>query len=61
MEVPYGRTQGYYVVGAKRPVSFMNDYDFPQIKGKKEVKKIRNKKGDTVAKIYVVKDSEKSE
>jgi len=54
IDIPYGKASEYYAVGIKRPLSFMNDYSFPQVKNKRTVIKIKGYKSDSVAKIYKV-------
>ena len=54
IETSMGVGPKYYAIGIKYPLSFANDYQFPQIKGKHTVHKIQNEKGETVAQIYYV-------
>ncbi|MDC0449089.1 hypothetical protein OAL67_00580 [bacterium] len=49
----------YYAVGVKRPLSFVKDYKFSQIKGKYTIKKIQDKNDDTLVRIYLVGSDEK--
>lgn len=42
---------GFYAVGIKRPLSFVNDWGFPQFGGKKKVYEIK-KDDETVVRIY---------
>ena len=52
--VPYSQYGYDFVVGVKRPISFMNDYKMSGIKGKSTVSEIKNLFGETVAKIYIL-------
>jgi 4-amino-4-deoxy-L-arabinose transferase-like glycosyltransferase len=54
LDVDHGIDGGFYAVGVKKPLSFVNDYKFTNIGGKKHLHSIRNDEGKTVVKIYVV-------
>jgi len=52
MDIGYGNERPFYLVGIKRPLSFVKDYSWPQIGKKEVVKKIKNEQSETVVKIY---------
>jgi 4-amino-4-deoxy-L-arabinose transferase-like glycosyltransferase len=55
MKVDHRDHDGFYAIGIKRPMSFENDYKFPQIKGKETVHRI--KLGDeNVVRIYRIEE-----
>ncbi|MFC1624960.1 ArnT family glycosyltransferase [Patescibacteria group bacterium] len=54
MSAKYKADDGFYVVGVKYPLSFVLDYEFPQINGKEHVYSIKDDGGSTVVKIYRV-------
>jgi hypothetical protein len=56
MDLPYEYDLGssYYAIGVKRPLSFVKDYKFSQIKGKSTIHKVADAIGDTVIRIYLV-------
>jgi len=54
MDVKYKADTGFYVIGIKEPLSFVDDWAFVQISGKELVYTIRDTQGDTVVKIYRV-------
>lgn len=56
MQVPLQSSGCIYAIGIKRPLSFANDYKFPQYSKKKTVLKIDNEYGTTVVNIYKVLD-----
>ena len=56
IEAPYGAERPYYLVGIKKPLSFFNDYKFPQIGRKSTIHEIENEFGVTVVRIYKVRD-----
>jgi len=56
MDSDYGNKRPYYIVGIKKPLSFVKDYKFPQIGGKKTVYEISNGYGETVVRIYRVEE-----
>lgn len=58
MDVDYRSQDGFYAVGVKRPLSFVNDYKFSQLRGKKTVYKIQNEYGDTIVRVYRVEESD---
>jgi hypothetical protein len=53
MDAGAGTGEKFYAIGIKRPLSFFNDWSFPQYFTKKEVHRIA-KDGETVVKIYEV-------
>ena len=55
MKVNYKSDGCFYLVGIKKPLSFSNDYKFPQFPRKVTVKEINNPEtndGSTVVRIY---------
>jgi len=54
MDANMGTGERYYAIGIKDPLSFAFDYQFPQIKGKHTIYKVKNENGNTVAQIYFV-------
>jgi len=56
MDTGYASERPFYIVGVKRPLSFTNDYKYPQIGGKNTVREIENDYGETVVRIYYVKE-----
>lgn len=46
----------FYAIGIKRPQSLANDYKFPQFNKKSTIHTIENEKGNTVVRIYRVKE-----
>jgi len=56
MDTGYGDKRPFYIVGIKKPLSFVEDYKYPQIGGKKTVHEIKNKYGVTVVRIYRVEE-----
>lgn len=55
IDAQHGVDNEYYLIGVKRPFSFVNDYKFPQVGGKSTVWEIENDDGETVVRIYRVK------
>jgi hypothetical protein len=55
MDVPYRDHSGFYAIGIKRPLSFANDYKFPQIRGKHTIKKFEIS-GENMVQIYRVEE-----
>ncbi len=49
----YPTDPAFYAIGVKRPLSFVNDYTFPQIRGKKTIDRI-SINGENFIKIYLV-------
>jgi hypothetical protein len=58
MDTRYQADDDYYLVGIKRPLSFVDDYKFPQIGGKETVYEIENEYGETVVRIYLVSEND---
>lgn len=56
MDTGYGSDRPFFLVGIKRPLSFRNDYKYPQIGGKETIREIENEYGETVVRIYYVKE-----
>ncbi len=56
MDADYGNERPFYIVGIKKPLSFVNDYKFPQIGGKRVVHEVKNEYGETVVRIYRVEE-----
>ncbi|MFH1648534.1 MAG: hypothetical protein ABIA11_02290, partial [Patescibacteria group bacterium] len=54
IDVKYKADTGFYVIGIKEPLSFIDDWAFVQVSGKELVYTIRDTQGDTVVKIYRV-------
>ncbi len=54
MDTAYGADKPFYLVGVKRPLSFFNDYKYPQIGGKNTVHEVNAENGETVVRIYRV-------
>lgn len=44
----------YYAIGVKKPLSFVNDYKFSQVKNKYTVHKFENEFDNTIVNIYIV-------
>ena len=53
MDAKLQADEGYYLIGVKKPLSFSNDYKFPQIGNKEMVHEITNGE-ETVVRIYRV-------
>lgn len=51
VDLPYGKSDSYYAFGVKRPLSFVVDYTFPEIKKKATIKKIEVD-GENTIRIY---------
>lgn len=56
METNYGIERPFFLIGIKYPLSFREDYKYPQIGGKTTIKEIENESGETVVRIYYVKE-----
>jgi len=54
MDVDYGIDGGFFAIGVKRPLSFMGDYSFTNINGRKHLHSIKDENDETIVKIYVV-------
>jgi len=54
LDMEFDRTSKMYVIGVKNPYSFVTDYKFSQLSGKKTVKTIKGANDETLAKIYIV-------
>jgi len=54
LDIELQTSQNMFVIGVKDPYSFISDYKFSQINGKRTVKTIRDEDNNTLAKIYVV-------
>ena len=54
MDTDHGIDGGFYAIGVKKPLSFVNDYKFTNIGGKKHVHSIKDENDETIVKIYVV-------
>lgn len=53
MDTKFQSTDSFYAIGVKKPLSFVNDWNLTNIKGKKLIKKFY-RDGKTVVKIYKV-------
>lgn len=58
MDTRYGTSDGFYAIGIKRPLSFVNNWKLTIIGGKRTVHEIQNEFGETVVRIYQVDDVE---
>lgn len=54
MDAHYQADGEYYIIGVKRPLSFVEDYTYPQIGGKTTVHEIIDAAGGTLVRIYRV-------
>jgi len=58
MDTAYGADRPFYLIGVKRPLSFFNDYKYPQFSGKTTVREICAEDGETVVRIYRVSEKD---
>ena len=56
MDVDHNNEIPYYAIGVKKPLSYQNDYKFPQISDKHTVKRIEID-GETKVQIFRVDPS----
>jgi hypothetical protein len=52
MDAEYSNDRPFYVIGVKKPLSFVADYKFPQIGRKYTMHEIQNEFGETIVRIY---------
>lgn len=55
MDAKYNLNKNFYIIGIRKPLSFVDDSQFPQIGNKTNIKEFFNDYGDTVTTIYLVK------
>ena len=53
MTAGHGADRPFYVVGVKKPLSFVEDYKFPQVGNKRRVYEINNEFGNSVVVIFL--------
>lgn len=53
LDLPYDLSNKTFFIGVKDPYSFVTDYKFSQISGKRTIKTIKDSGGNTLARIYV--------
>ncbi|MDC0449087.1 glycosyltransferase family 39 protein [bacterium] len=56
MDVPYRLEGTFYVVGVRKPLSFVNDWKVTNIGNKEKVHEIYNETGDIIVRIYLVEE-----
>lgn len=56
LDIPQNISKNMFVIGVKDPYSFVSDYDFSQIDNKRSVRTVKDERGETLAKIYVVEE-----
>jgi hypothetical protein len=54
LDYAYDLEDSYYAVGVKRPLSFVKDYKFSQIRGKNTIHKVSDELNGTFIQIYLV-------
>ena len=54
MDAKHSLDRPFYLIGVRKPLSFSNDYKYPQIGRKKIVQRIENEFGNEIVRIYRV-------